>query len=105
MAGMGKLLKQAQKMQEEMEKIQQELNEEHIVGEAGGGVVKATVTGSQELVSIKINPEVIQSNDAEMLEDLIVSAVNQAMAASKEQAQQRMQKVYGQLNFPGLPGM
>ncbi|TET67595.1 MAG: YbaB/EbfC family nucleoid-associated protein, partial [Candidatus Zixiibacteriota bacterium] len=76
--GLGNMMKQVQKMQAEMEKIQEELAEERVEGSAGGGVVKVVANGRQEILEIKISPEVVNPEDVEMLEDLVLAAVNQA---------------------------
>lgn len=92
---MGGLLKQAQKMQREMEKIQGELANMKIEGSAGGGMVTAVANGSQELLEIKIDPEVVDPQDVEMLEDLVLAAVNQALENAKSTAEKEMSKVTG----------
>ncbi len=99
-----KMLKQAKKMQGEMERIQKELAEREIEATAGGGMVTVVVTGALELVSIKIDPEVIDPEDVEMLEDLITAAVNEAMGRAREVAQKEMGAVTSGLglNMPGL---
>ena len=95
-----------QKMQREMEKIQDALDDLTVEGSAGGGMVTAVVNGKQKLVSIKIDSEVVDPEDTEMLEDLIAAAVNQGIEKSKEMAQEQMQKVaggmLGGLKIPGL---
>lgn len=103
---MADLFKKAQKMQEEMNRVQESLEEMTVEGAAGGGVVTATVNGKLKLLSVQIDPEVIQSDDKEMLEDLITAAVNQALEKAQELAQQEMQKVAGGMlgNLP-LGGM
>jgi len=107
---MADLFKQAQKMQDEMARIQESLEEMTVEGAAGGGVVTVTANGKQKLVSVQIDPEVIQSDDKEMLEDLVVAAVNQALDKAQEMSQQEMQKVAGGMlgNLPGglkIPGL
>lgn len=102
MKGMGKIWKEAQKMQAEMAKIQAELVEKHVDGSAGGGMVVAKVNGHQEIVSLKIDPEVVNPEDVEMLEDLVVAAVNDGMRKAQEMVAQEMSKVTGGLNIPGL---
>lgn len=99
---MNNMMKQAQKMQTQMMQIQQKLAEETVEGNAGGGMVKAIVTGQGDLVSIKIDPEVIKPEDAEMLEDLITVAVNDGLAKSKELANSRMGVITGALGALGL---
>ncbi len=100
--GMANLQRMAQQMQQEMLRIQNELAETNVDGSAGGGVVKATVTGKQELVSVTIDPSAIDPADAEMLQDLIVAAVNDALRASRELAEQKMSAVTGGLQLPGF---
>ena len=100
--GMGNLQRMAQQMQQEMLRIQTELESATIDGSAGGGVVKATVTGKQEVVSIVIDPSAVDPSDVEMLQDLVVAAVNDALRASRELAEQKMSAVTGGLRIPGL---
>ncbi|HEX6947724.1 MAG TPA: YbaB/EbfC family nucleoid-associated protein [Acidimicrobiia bacterium] len=94
---MRQLLKQAQQMQQEMMAVQSELAQEQFTGTAGGGLVTATVTGSQELVEVKISPEVVDPEDVEMLEDLIVAAVRQATEAASAAANDRLGGLAGGL--------
>jgi DNA-binding YbaB/EbfC family protein len=100
--GMGNLQRMAQQMQQEMIRIQNELEAATVDGSSGGGVVKATVTGKQELVSITIDPSAVDPSDVEMLQDLIVAAVNDALRASRDLAEQKMAAVTGGLRIPGL---
>ena len=100
--GMGNLQRMAQQMQQEMLRIQGELEETNVDGSAGGGVIRATVTGKQELVSVTIDPAVVDPSDVEMLQDLIVAAVNDALRSSRELAEQKMSAVTGGLKLPGL---
>jgi DNA-binding YbaB/EbfC family protein len=100
--GMGNLQRMAQQMQQEMLRIQTELEATQVDGSAGGGVVRATVTGKQELVSITLDPSVVDSDDVEMLQDLVVAAVNDALRASRELAEQKMSAVTGGLRIPGM---
>jgi len=97
------LLKQAQQMQQDVGRIQEELKNEVVEGTSGGGMVTATVSGAQELLSVKIDPEVINAEEKDLLEDLVVAAVNQAMKKAQELAQKRIGKVTGGLNLPSLP--
>ena len=104
------VLKHAQKMQEEISKVQEELEDLRVTGTAGGGMVEVIANGRQQIVNIKFEPEIVESNDIEMLEDLIMAAVNQAMQASQELANEQMSKVSGGLlkNLPEglkIPGM
>ena len=100
--GMANLQRMAQQMQQEMLRVQTELEASHVDGSAGGGVVKAVVTGKQELVSITIDPDAVDPSDVEMLQDLIVAAVNDALRASRELAEQKMAAVTGGLQIPGM---
>ena len=104
MKGMGNLLKQAKKAQAQMAKIQEELARKTVEASAGGGMVTAVVNGRNELLSIKIEKEVIDPNDPEMLQDLIVAAVNEALNKSQEMMQEEMAKLTQGLglNLPGL---
>ncbi len=102
MGDMAGMLKQAQKMQKDMARIQEELKERIVEGTAGGGMVKALVNGQQEVVSLKIDPSVIDPADPGMLEDLVVAAVQNGLKASRELMQAEMQKVTGGLGLPGL---
>jgi len=108
-AAMGGLLKQAQKMQQEMEKAQENLVNIKVEGSAGGGMVTVTANATQELRAIKIDPEVVDKEDVEMLEDLILAAVNQAITNAKAKAEEEMAKVtggmmpnMGKFNLPGF---
>jgi hypothetical protein len=92
----------AQQMQQEMLRIQAELEATTVDGSAGGGVVAATVTGKQELVSVTIDPSVVDADDVDMLQDLVVAAVNDALRASREIAEQKMSAVTGGLRLPGM---
>lgn len=99
-----KLMKQMQKMQEDMARAQEQLAQETVSASAGGGAVTATVTGAMEVVSVEISPEAVDPEDVEMLQDVIVAAVNEAMRAAQELANQRMGAVTGGLSGLGLPG-
>jgi DNA-binding YbaB/EbfC family protein len=100
--GMANLQRMAQQMQQEMARVQAELETTTVDGSAGGGVVRATVTGKQELVSITIDPAAVDPADVEMLQDLVVAAVNDALAGSRKVAEQKMSAVTGGLRIPGL---
>ncbi|RMF60468.1 MAG: YbaB/EbfC family nucleoid-associated protein, partial [Calditrichaeota bacterium] len=89
------LMKQAQKMQEDMQRIQEQLGKITVEGSAGGGMVKVTANCQNQIVNVEIEPEVIDANDKEMLEDLIVAAVNQALENASARSQEEMQKVMG----------
>lgn len=104
MAGMGggmnmNMLKQAQKMQQDMMRMQQELQEKEYSAAAGGGVVNAVVNGKHELKNLSIDPEAVDPDDVEMLQDMIVAAVNEAMRAADSDASSTMQKLTGGLNL------
>lgn len=100
--GMANLQRMAQQMQAEMVRIQAELEATLVDGSAGGGVVSARVTGKQELVSVSIDPSVVDAEDVDMLQDLVVAAVNDALRASRELAEGKMAAVTGGLRIPGL---
>jgi DNA-binding YbaB/EbfC family protein len=96
------LLKQAQEMQSRMAKIQEELAQKTVDGSAGGGMVRVTVNGQLALTSIKIDPTVINSEEKEMLEDLIMAAINDGMRKARDMASTEMSKITGGLKIPGL---
>lgn len=102
MGKMGNLVKQAQQMQERIMKVQEEMAERTIEVTSGGGMVTVSANGRQELVSIKIEKEVVDPGDVEMLEDLVLAAVNEALKKAQEMVEAEMQKVTGGLNLPGL---
>ena len=102
MASLGKLLKQAQKMQEDMQRIQEELTRREVEGSAGGGAVKAVAKCDGSVVSIKIDPKVVDPKDVEMLEDLILGAVTNALQTAKKTQEEEMGKVTAGMNLPGL---
>ncbi|NMD42187.1 MAG: YbaB/EbfC family nucleoid-associated protein [Firmicutes bacterium] len=101
--GMGKILKQVQKAQTEMAKMQEQLGERTVQSSSGGGAVRAEVNGHKELLSLQIDPEVLSEENREMLEDLILAAVNEALKQVDEMIANDMQKLTGGLNLP--PGM
>jgi DNA-binding YbaB/EbfC family protein len=100
--GMANLQRMAQQMQQDMLRIQTELETLTIDGSAGGGVVRAVVTGKQEVVSLTIDPAAVDPSDVEMLQDLIVAAVNDALRASRQVAEEKMAAVTGGLRLPGM---
>jgi DNA-binding YbaB/EbfC family protein len=100
--GMADLQRMAQQMQQNMARVQSELEAATIDGSAGGGVVSATVTGKGEVVSITIDPSAVDPADVEMLQDLVVAAVNDALRASRELAEEKMAAVTGGLKIPGM---
>ncbi len=99
---MNNMIRQAQKMQAEMERIQAETEEKTVEATAGGGAVSVTMKGSRDLVSIKLSPEIVDPDDIEMLEDLIIAAVNEATKKANEMMEESMRAVTGGLNVPGL---
>lgn len=101
-ANMNNMMKQVKKMQEQMEKAQQDIEEKEFESTSGGGVVSATVNGKKEVIAIKIDPDVIDPEDGEMLEDLIIAAINDAMKKADEYSGETMGKLTGGLNIPGL---
>lgn len=102
MAGMGKMLKQAQQMQAKLLRLQEEIAVMESEGSAGGGMVKAVVNGKKDLVSISINPDVVDPDDVGMLEDLVLAAVRQAADKAEAEGQERMSGLTGGMNIPGL---
>ena len=102
---MGNILKQAQQFQARMAKLQEELGEKTVEASAGGGMVTVVVNGRQELVSITIDPEVVDPQDTEMLQDLILAAVNEGLTRAKEMVNEEMGKLTKSLNLPNIPGL
>ena len=96
------MMKQVQKMQQEMLRMQEEMETKTYSAAAGGGMVKATVNGKHEVVSIQINPEAVDPDDVEMLEDMVVAAVNEAMRAAEKDSADNMSRLTGGLNLGGL---
>lgn len=99
---MNSMIRQAQKMQEEMLKAQEELETKTVEASVGGGAVSVVVSGKKELVSVTISPEAVDPEDVEMLQDLIVSAVNEALRKADDMAASSMSKITGGMNIPGL---
>ncbi len=102
MKGMGNMMKQAQKLQAKMQRLQEEMAEKTVETTSGGGMVKVVASGKQQVVSIQIEKEVVDPDDVEMLQDLILAAVNDALLKSQEMVTQEMSKLTGGLNIPGL---
>ena len=100
--GMGNLAKMAQQMQADMARVEGELRDLQVEGSAGGGVVKAVVTGKQDIVSVTIDPGVVDPDDVEMLQDLVVAAVGDALGKARASAEEKMARVTGGLRIPGL---
>lgn len=99
--GLGNLMKQAQKFQEKLAQVQEELEQIEVEGSSGGGMVTVVANGKQEIVQVKIDPEVVNPDDVEMLEDLILAAVNQAKERAQEMAEEKMRNAAGGV-LPGL---
>lgn len=100
--GMAQLMKQANQMQMKMKKAQDELATRTYEGTSGGGAVKVTVTGANQISAIAIDPEVMKAGDVEMLQDLILTATNEALKTAKETSNKEMEKITGGMNIPGM---
>ena len=98
----GNMMKQIQKMQEDMQKMQEEVEASEFTSSVGGGAVEVTVNGSHEVLSIKMQPEVVDPEDIEMLEDLLISALNESIKKSNDAMEQGMERAKGGLSIPGL---
>ena len=103
MGNMNKMMKQVQKMQADMAKMQEEVAQRTVEGTAGGGVVKVVANGKQEVLSVEIKPEAVDPDDVEMLQDMVLAAVNDALRKSQEMVANEMGKITGGLNLP--PGL
>lgn len=99
---MNQIIKQAQKMQDDMKELQDRLDETEYEGNSGSGLVKAVVTGKHNVVSVKIDPAAVDVDDLEMLEDLIAAAVNDAITKAKTESEAEMEKITGGMNLPGM---
>ena len=99
---MNNMMKQVQKMQKQMEETQAQLEQKVLETSAGGGAVSIKITGKQEIVGISIKPEVVDPDDVEMLEDLIMAAMNEAIRAADDMMSSEMGKITGKMNMPGL---
>jgi DNA-binding YbaB/EbfC family protein len=100
--GFGNLAKMAQQMQADMARVEQELVDLRLEGSSGGGAVRAVVSGKQDLISLTIDPEVVDPEDVEMLQDLIVAAVGDALHQARRTAEEKLSRVTGGLRIPGL---
>jgi len=100
--GFGNMMKEAQRLQQQMAALQEEVGKRKVEATAGGGMVTVEANGKQEILSIKIDPEVINRDDAQMLEDLVLAACNEALRKSRELVQQELGKLTGGLKLPGL---
>ena len=101
----GQIAKMAQQMQTQMAQAQEELRETTLEATAGGGAVRVVITGAQEIRAIEIDPSAVDPEEVDMLQDLVLAAVNDAIARSKELERQRMASVAGGMGLPGLPGL
>lgn len=102
---MGNLMKQAQQFQTKLAKLQEELEKRTVEASSGGGMVTAVVSGGQQILSVTIDPEVVDANDIEMLQDLIIAAVNDGLTRAKEMVNEEMGKLTGGMNLPNIPGL
>lgn len=100
--GMAQLMKQANQMQMKMKKVQEEMAKAEFEGSSGGGAVKAKVTGDNKLAALTISPEIFKSGDVEMLQDMIVAAVNEGVKLAKDTSAKEMEKITGGMGVPGL---
>jgi len=100
--GIGNIMKQAQVMQKRMAQLQEDLEQRRIEASSGGGMVTAVVSGKQQLVSLRIDPKAVDPDDVEMLQDLVVAAISEALKQSQKLAQEEMGKITGGMNLPGL---
>ena len=105
MPNMNNLMKQAPQLQSKMAKIQEELGSKTVEGSAGGGMVTVVANGHQEIQSINIDPEVVDPEDIEMLQDLILAAVNDSITRAKKMSADEMGKLTGGMNLPNIPGL
>ena len=96
------MMKQVQQIQEKMARVQEELGEKTVQADAGGGMVEVVANGKQEIISVKISPEAVELGDTPMLEDLITSAVNEALRSSKTLLQEELSKITGGVRIPGI---
>ena len=101
-ANMQKMMKQMQKMQRDMEKMQAEAAEKTVEASVGGGAVTVTVSGNQEVKAVKINPDAVDLDDFELLEDMVMAATNEALEKSKDMVAGELSKLTGGMNIPGL---
>ncbi len=102
MGNMGNLLKQAQAMQAQMAKVQEQASSKTVIGTAGGGSVTVTANGAMEVVGVVIDPDVVNSGDVEMVQDLVMAASNDALRKAREMMADAMKSVTGGMNVPGL---
>jgi DNA-binding YbaB/EbfC family protein len=105
LVNIGQIAKMAQQMQAQIAQAQDELKETTLEVTAGGGAVKVVITGAQEVRSVEIDPSAVDPEEVDMLQDLVLSAVNEAIARSKELERERMGKIAGGMGLPGMPGL
>lgn len=105
MPNMGQIMKQAQQFQAKMAKMQEEVGDRTVEASAGGGMISVVANGRQEIISVHIDKEVIDPDDAEMLQDLIMAAVNDALSRARDMMNEEMGKLTQGLNIPGMPGL
>lgn len=105
LGNMGKMLKQVQKLQADMARVQEELAAARVEATSGGGVVRAIANGHGELVELRIDPAAVDPSDVGMLQDLVLAAVNEAQRNARSMAEDRMKAITGGLSIPGLPGL
>ena len=99
---MNKMMKQIQKMQHDMAKLQEEMKTRSVECTAGGGMVKVIANGNNEIIAIEINPQVVDPEDVEMLQDMVLAAVNESLKTAQEMVAQEMGKLTGGMNIPGM---
>lgn len=102
MKGFGNLLREAQRLQQQMAELQEQVAQKKVQATAGGGMVTVEANGRQEIVAVRIDPEVVSKDDVQMLEDLVLAACNEALRKSRELVQQELGKLTGGLRIPGL---
>ncbi len=102
MGNMQKMMKQAQKMKADMDKLQEELGEMTVEASAGGGAVTLVMSGKQEIKELKIDPDILEPDEAEMLQDILIAAFNEGIRKSQEMATQEMNRITGGLKLPGI---
>lgn len=105
MSSIGKLMKQATRLQQQMERVQAELANKTVEGSAGGGIVKVVAKCDQSIASIKISPDAVNKDDVPFLEDLVLKAVNEALTQAREVSNKEMGSVTSGISLPGMPGM
>lgn len=105
MFNMQKMMKQVQKVQADMARVQEELAQERVEASAGGGVVRAAANGHGDLLEVKIDPAAVDPSDVSLLEDLVLAAVGEALRKARDLAAEKMKAVTGGLSLPGLPGL